>query len=194
MKKSSTISTVFKIGFFALFLLVCCHGRTRYSGADQEKMAIQFFSAKINGVLWEGYPSEEAEGYQVTYKPLSRQLQISAGAKDSSRIELSFHAIDRIVPGSYPSTKNDHGIESGIFYYPAAKNKDMGSITAEVPIQENTVVLTKVEFISKDTYLLEGTFSGTLYGLSPIHLAPASQLTAGKFRVIYRAGLNNPSL
>jgi len=194
MKYRSTIGTALKIGFFALFLLVCCHGRTRYRGADQEKIGIQFFSAKINGVLWESYPSEEGEGYQVRYKPLSRQLQISAEAKDSSRIELSFHAIDRILPGSYPSTKNDHGIESGVFYYPIAKNEDLGSVTVNMPIQENTVVLTKVELITKDTYLLEGTFSATLYGLSPIHPAPASQLTAGKFRVIYRAGLNNPSL
>lgn len=194
MKYSLTIGTAFKIGFFALFLLACCHGRTRYSGPGQTKMVVQFFSAKINDVLWEGRPSEEAEGFLVTYKPLSRQLQISAEAKDSSRMELSFHAIDKIVPGSYPSTKNDHGIESGVFYYGTSKNKDLGSVTADVPVQENTVVLTKVEFISKDTYLLEGTFSGTLYGLSPIYPAPVSKLTAGKFRVIYRAGLNNSSL
>jgi hypothetical protein len=196
MKYSLTRRNWLTLGLFTLFLLMSCKAGIRKGSRDETQKPKEFFSAKINGVLWEACPSEGLNGYGVRYKPLSRQLSISVEAKDGSRIELSFHSIDKIVPGNYPSTKNDNGIESGVFYYPATKKEgtEMGSVTFEVPIQENTIQITKVEKTGEDDYLIEGTFSAVLYALSKADPGPAAKLTEGKLKVIYSPGLINPSL
>ncbi|MNL45630.1 hypothetical protein D3C87_1682910 [compost metagenome] len=110
-------------------------------------------------------------------------------------MDLSFHSPDKIMPGNYPSTKNDNGILSGIFYYPEAKSSDreMASITSDVPVQENTVQVTKVDKSDKTAYIIEGTFSPVLYASYETNPNRSSKLTEGKFRVIYHPDAINPA-
>lgn len=182
-----------------LFLVSCGSNSTsnkvNVAKANVENNEAQFFTVKIDGVLWEAFPSKEYKTYTLSYKTLSRQFSIFAEAADGSRMDLSFHAVDKIVPGNYPSTKNDNGILSGIFYYPEAKSSDreMASITSDVPVQENAVQITKVDKTDKTAYVIEGTFSPVLYASYETNPNRTSQLTEGKFRVIYHPDAMNPA-
>jgi len=183
-----------------LFLFVVSCGPNSDTGKDTtnanvESGADQFFSVKINNVLWEAFPSKEFKTYTVSYKTLSRQFSIFAEAADGSRMDLSFHAVDKLVPGNYPSTKNDNGILSGVFYYPEAKSsdKEMASITSDVPVQENAVQITKMDKSDKTAYIIEGTFSPVLYALYETNPNRTSKLTEGKFRIIYHPDAMNPA-
>jgi len=163
--------------------------------ANVKKDTDQYFSVKIDGVLWEAFPSKAYKTYNLSYKTLSRQFSIFAEAPDGSRMDLSFHTIDKIVPGNYPSTNNDNGILSGIFYYPEAKSSDreMASVNSDVPVQENAVQITKVDKSDKTAYVIEGTFSPVLYASYETNPNRTSKLTAGKFRVIYHPDSINPA-
>lgn len=163
--------------------------------AEIKSSTDQFFSVKINGVLWEAFPSKEFKTYTLSYKALSRQFSIFAEAANGSRMDLSFHAVDKIEPGTYPSTKNDNGVLSGVFYYPEAKSSDreMASTTSDVPIQENTVQITRVDKSDKTAYVIEGTFSPVLYALYETNPNRTTKLTEGKFKVIYHPDGMNPA-
>jgi len=182
----------------AVFLASCASNSGDVKQVDQaegKNSTDQFFSVKINGVLWEAFPSKEFKTYTLSYKTLSRQFSIFAEAANGSRMDLSFHTVDKIVPGNYPSTKNDNGILSGVFYYPEAKSSDreMASITSDVPVQENAVQITRVDKSDKTAYVIEGTFSPVLYALYETNPNRTSKLTEGKFRVIYHPDSMNPA-
>jgi hypothetical protein len=155
----------------------------------------QFFEAKIDGILWQAKPHAEFERYNLKYKPLSHQLSIFAVAKDSSWVEISFHAPNQLQVGNYPSVKNDNGIQSGIFYFPKDKNsaKQMASITYEDPIQENTININKIDKSNPAYYIIEGTFSCTLYALYANNLKKRGVLTSGRFKVLYYLDSDNPA-
>ena len=164
-------------------------------GSGAEKTAQEYFSVKINGKLWEAFPSKEYHEYNLSYKPLSRQFSIFAEAADGSRMDLSFHSISALTTGIYPSTKNDNGILSGIFFYPTAKSSDreLASITFDVPVQENTVQVKKIDKSDPKAYVIEGTFAPIMYAAYETNPIKKTQFTEGKFRVIYRPDGMNPA-
>jgi DNA uptake protein ComE-like DNA-binding protein len=157
--------------------------------------ADEYFSVKIDGQLWEAFPSKEFKAYNLSYKEIGHQFSIFAEAEDGSRMDLSFHSHDQLRVGVYPSTRNDNGILSGVFYYPEAKSsdKETASTTMEHPIQENTVQITKIDRSNKTAYIIEGTFSPMMYAIYETNPVRSSKLTEGKFRVIYRPDSMNPA-
>ncbi len=158
-------------------------------------LADEYFSVKIDGQLWEAFPSKEFKAYNLSYKELGHQFSIFAEAADGSRMDLSFHSHDQLRVGVYPSTRNDNGILSGVFYYPEAKSsdKETASTTMEHPVQKNTVQITKIDKSDKTAYVIEGTFSPLMYAIYETNPVRTSQLTEGKFRVIYRPDSMNPA-
>lgn len=155
----------------------------------------EYFSVKIDGILWEAFPSKEFKAYNVSYKELGHQFSIFAEAEDGSRMDLLFHSAAELKPDSYPSTRNDNGMLSGVFYFPEAKSsdKEMASTTFEYPVQENTVQLISINKSNKQAYVIEGTFSPTLYAAYETNPKKRSKLTDGKFRIIYRPDAMNPA-
>ncbi|PWS30728.1 hypothetical protein [Pedobacter paludis] len=155
----------------------------------------EYFSVKINGKLWQAFPSKEFKEYNLSYKELDKQFSIFAEAEDGSRMDLSFHSKQGIKVGNYSSTKNDNGTQSGIFYYPEAKtsDKELASTTFDVPVQENTVHITRVDKSNKDAYVIEGTFNPTMYALYETNLERSTKFSDGKFRVIYRPSSMDPA-
>lgn len=155
----------------------------------------EYFSVKINGKLWQAFPSKEFKEYNLSYKELDKQFSIFAEAEDGSRMDLSFHSKQGIKVGNYPSTKNDNGTQSGIFYYPEAKSsdKELASTTFDAPVQENTVQITKLDKSNKDAYIIEGTFSPTMYALYETNPERSTKFTEGKFRVIYHPSSMDPA-
>lgn len=178
--------------FFALVFLVSCKTDNRKNKRVPGKVK-EFFSVRINGVLWIVKPSKEFNPFRINYKPLSRQLTIVAEAVDGSTMEVSFHSIDKIMAGTYPSTENDNGIKSGIFYYPVKETEHiLVSTSFDVPVQENTVQVTKIDRIDQGAYLIEGVFAPLMYALNSHSTTPDAKFTDGKFRVIYHPDIAAP--
>lgn len=182
-----------KIFGLALLLFSACN-----SGKKTEEKAsatAEYFSVKIDGKLWQAFPSKEFKAYNLSYKELGHQFSIFAEAEDGSRMDLSFHAHDQLAVGNYPSTRNDNGMLSGVFYYPEAKSsdKETASTTIDHPVQENTVQITKIDKSDKSAYIIEGNFSPIMYAVYETNPIQTSKLTEGKFRVIYRPDSMNPS-
>jgi hypothetical protein len=179
--KKNGLCNVFPSTMLLLLLLLSCH--TKESIKSDE-----YFFAKIDNKAW------LFKKCNVSYKALSHQISILAQAEDGSRIEVSFHDAGPLKTGNYPSTINDEGIQSGIFY--ASKHGDLGkemsSATYDVPVQENTVKLTKLDKTDQKAYIIEGTFSSILYALYPNNPKRTARLTKGKFRVIYYPDAYNP--
>jgi len=188
------MDNVFAITRNLIRFLLSCYIFLIFSCSSNNK-GDQFFEVKIDGVLWQAYPHEQSGSYNLKYKPFSHQLSILAIAKDSSRIEISFHAPDQLQKGNYPSTTNDNGIQSGIFYFPEGKKstKQMASITYEFPVQENTINISKIDKSNPEYYIIEGTFSCTLYALYADNLKQRSKLTSGRFKVLYYLNSDNPA-
>lgn len=193
MKLNSILYMMYSLVFIA------CNSSTK---SDEKSTSVatklsadQYFSVKIDGKLWEAFPSKEFKTYNLSYRELGHQFSIFAEAEDGSRMDLSFHAKDQLVVGSYPSTRNDNGMLSGIFYYPEAKSsdKETASTTMDHPVQENTVQVTKIDKSNKAAYIIEGTFSPTMYAIYETNPIQTSRLTEGKFRVIYRPDSMNPT-
>jgi hypothetical protein len=192
--------TLLSLGMIAILLYTSCGSGTGKSPANdtaQTNTATspdQYFSVKIHNKLWEAFPSKEFKTYTVSYKTLSHQFSIFAEAADGSRMDLSFHSNTDLKPGSYPSTRNDNGAQSGVFYYPEAKNsdKEMASTTSDNPIQENTVQVTKIDKSDKTAYVIEGTFTPVLYALYETNPERTTKLAEGRFRVIYHPDSMNP--
>ncbi|MEO7215709.1 hypothetical protein [Mucilaginibacter sp.] len=186
----------------ALFFLLSCGGNTPKqtsgnnpgTGTATANSTTEYFSVKIDGKLWEAFPDKEYKTYNVSYHELGKQLLIFTEANDGSRIDLSFHSATGLKPGNYPSTRNDNGIQSGVFYYPTAKSSDreMASTTADDPVQGNTVQIIKIDKTDKKAYIIEGTFSPVLHALYETNPQQKSQLTAGKFRVVYHPDSMHP--
>lgn len=164
-----------------LILLLACH-------IENSPKTEAYFSAKIDNKFW------VSKKYSVSYKALSHQISILAEAKDGSRMEVSFHDVGHLKIGNYPSTINDQGVQSGIFYTQKHGNlgEEMLSATYDVPVQENTVQLTKLDKTDKKAYVIEGTFSSTVYALHKSNPKRTMNITGGKFRVIYYPDAYNP--
>lgn len=162
---------------------------------DQTADTEQYFSVKIDGKLWEAFPSKEFKTFNVSYKELGNQFSIFAEANDGSRMDLSFHSHTDLNVGNYPSTRNDNGMLSGVFYYPEAQSsdKETASITFEHSVQENTVQLIRIDKSNPKAYILEGTFSPTMYAVYATNPIQTSKLTEGKFRVIYQIDSMHPA-
>jgi len=194
--KNLLTKTIFGL---AILLVAACNSGT----ADKEKVtanttevnAEEYFSVKIDGKLWQAFPSKEFNTYNLSYKELGHQFSIFAEAEDGSRMDLSFHAHEQLVVGNYPSTRNDNGMLSGVFYYPEAKSsdKETASTTMDHPVQENTVQITKIDKSNKSAYIIEGIFSPTMFAVYETNPVQTSKLTEGKFRVIYRPDSMNPA-
>lgn len=187
----------------AFMCLSCMLTSACGSSAEDEKSSTsvikesveEYFSVKIDGKLWQAFPSKEFKAYNLSYKELGHQFSIFAEAEDGSRIDLSFHAKDQLAIGNYSSTRNDNGMLSGVFYYPEAKSsdKETASTTMDHPVQENTVQITKIDKSNKTAYVIEGTFSPTMYAVYETNPVQTSKLTEGKFRVIYHPDSMNPA-
>lgn len=176
------ISLIWLYSLISLSLLACT--------AVEETQPDGYFSVKIDGKLWQ---AKSGHPYLVSYKPLSHQLSIIVSGSDGVKMELSFHASDELKMGKYPSTLNDVGVQSGIFYFPDSGNgKEMASVTYQVPVQENTITLVKLDKSDPKAYLIEGTFSATLYALHQNNSKRTSQLVEGRFSVHYHPDLYNP--
>ena len=175
---------------FVFFCLIfsSCH-------TEEPTKTDEYFWAKIDNQLWKSAPAQTTKKYNVSYKALSHQLTILAAAEDGSRIEISFHDAGPLKVGNYPSTINDQGVQSGIFYAPDNKKvgKEMSSVTYDVPIQENTVQVTKLDKTDPKAYLIEGTFSSVLHALHKSNPKRTCVLTTGKFKVIYYPDAYNPT-
>ncbi|WP_316787278.1 hypothetical protein [Pedobacter frigiditerrae] len=200
MKLSSNFknSKILVVLLFGFMLINACNSSTdkkKTSSNSAEQTAEEYFSVKIDGKLWQAFPSKEFKTYNLSYKELGHQFSIFAEAEDGSRMDLSFHAHDQIGIGKYPSTRNDNGILSGVFYYPEAKSsdKETASTTMDHPVQENTVQVTKLDKSNKAAYIIEGTFSPTMYAVYDTNPNQTSKLTEGRFRVIYRPDAMNPA-
>ncbi|MBC6109520.1 hypothetical protein ACFOG5_22340 [Pedobacter fastidiosus] len=182
---------------FLLATMFSCNSESSKKKTDEVKSqnADEYFSVEINGKLWQAFPSKEFKEYNLSYKELDKQFSIFAEAEDGSRMDLSFHSKKGIAVGSYPSTKNDNGTQSGIFYFPEAKSsdKELASTTFDVPVQENAVQITKVDKSNKDAYVIEGTFSPIMYALYETNPERSTKFTGGKFRVIYRPSSMDPA-
>lgn len=187
------MDNVFAITKNLIRLLLSCYIFLIFSCSNSK--VDQFFEVKIDGVLWQAYPNKQSGSYNLKYKPFSHQLSILAIAKDSSRIEISFHDPDQLQVGNYPSVKNDNGIQSGIFYFPKNKksSKQMASVTYEFPIQENTINISKIDKSNPEYYIIEGTFSCILYALYADKLKQRIPLTSGRFKVLYYLDSDNPA-
>ena len=181
-----------------IILIAACNSNSKTeeksASSSSEDTAEEYFSVKIDGKLWQAFPSKEFKTYNLSYKELGHQFSIFAEAEDGSRMDLSFHAKDKLVVGSYPSTRNDDGMLSGVFYYPEAKSsdKETASTTMDNPIQENAVQVTKIDKSNKKAYVIEGTFSPVMYAVYETNPNKTSKLTEGKFRVIYRPDSMHP--
>lgn len=182
--KKNRLSNAF---FCVILLLLSCH-------TEDLPKTEEYFFAKIDNKPWHSVPLQLSKKYNVSYKALSHQISILAEAKDGSRMEVSFHDAGTLKMGNYPSTINDEGIQSGIFYAPKHGDlgKEMLSATYDVPVQENTVHLTKLDKTNKNAYVIEGTFSSILYALHKSNPKRTMNLTEGKFRVIYYPDAHNP--
>ena len=195
IKKSLRLSAL----GLSLLLLFACNSATQSDAKNVSSYATQsdeeYFSVKIEGKLWQAFPSKEFKEYNLSYKELGHQFSIFAEAEDGSRMDLSFHAHDQLKVGSYPSTRNDNGMLSGVFYYPEAKSsdKETASTTMDNPLQENTVQVTKIDKSNKAVYIIEGTFSPTMYAVYETNPVKTSKLTEGKFRVFYRPDSMHPA-
>jgi hypothetical protein len=185
--KKNGLSNVFFSTLLLLLLLLSCH--TKDSIKSDE-----YFFVKIDNKPWHSQPFQLLKKYSVSYKALSHQISILAQSEDGSRMEVSFHDAGPLKTGNYPSTINDEGIQSGIFYAPKHGDlgKEMSSVTYDVPVQENTVKLTKLDKRDQKAYIIEGTFSSTLYALYPSNPKRTVKLTEGKFRIIYYPDAYNP--
>lgn len=153
-----------------------------------------YFSAQLDQQLWQAVPLQDHQKFNVSYKALSHQLSILASAADGSKMEISFHAVGPLKPGHYPSTINDEGVQSGIFYSPKTiqGGREMASATYDVPVQENTVYLSKLDKSDPKAYLIEGTFEAKLYALSQKNPKRSAVLSKGRFRVIYYPDAYHP--
>ena len=166
MKLNSNLKNALNTTIFGLVFILstACNSTTQSEEksikSSSTDNADQYFSVKIAGKLWQAFPSKEFKTYNLSYKELGHQFSIFAEAEDGSRMDLSFHAHDQLVTGSYPSTRNDNGMLSGVFYYPEAKSsdKEMASTTFDYPVQENTVQVTKIDKSDRTAYIIEGTF------------------------------------
>lgn len=183
-----------------IFSIVSCNADTskesgKSSLANDKENSEEFFSVKIDGKLWEAFPSKEFKTYNLSYKELGHQFSIFTEAEDGSRMDLSFHASTELKPGSYPSTRNDNGMLRGVFYYPEAKSsdKETASTTYDYPIQENTVQLIRIDKSDEKAYVIEGTFSPIMYAIYDTNPQKTSKLTEGKFRVIYHVDSMHPA-
>jgi len=185
-----------------LLLLVAivfsCNSNSSSTQADKNKNADtteEYFSVKIDGVLWQAFPSKKFKRYNVSYKEIGHQFSIFAEAEDGSRMDLSFHSVNELKPGNFPSTRNDNGMLSGVFYYPEAKSsdKEMASTTFDYPIQENTVQLIRIDKSNPKAYVIEGTFAPTLYAVYETNTKRTSKLSEGKFKVIYEPDAMKPA-
>ncbi len=180
-------------------LIISCSSNSGTKHADKKdqssKNTEEYFSVKIDDILWQAFPSKEFKSYNVSYKELGHQFSIFAEAEDGSRMDLSFHSATELKPGNYPSTRNDNGMLSGVFYYPEAKSSDreMASTTFENPVQENTVQLISIDKSNPKAYLIEGTFSPIMYAIYDTNPKKTSKLTEGKFRVIYHVDSMHPA-
>lgn len=188
------IKTVLGLGLICI-LYSCSSGGGDQKKANASQLSEEFFSAKIDGVLWQAFPSKEFKEYNLSYKELNKQFTIFAEASDGSRMDVSFHAVDGLKTGKYPSTRNDNGTLSGIFYFPKAQSSDLetASVTMDIPVQENTVQLTKLDKSNKTAYIIEGTFSPEMHALYQTNPKQTSKITEGKFRVIYHPDGMHPS-
>jgi DNA uptake protein ComE-like DNA-binding protein len=181
------------------FFFAACNSNSQPEDKDVSNNANlvgdEYFSVKIQGKLWQAYPSKEFKTYNLSYKELGHQFSIFAEAEDGSRMDLSFHAHDSLAIGNYPSTRNDGGMLSGVFYYPEANSsdKETASTTMDYPVQENTVQIIKIDKSNKSAYVIEGTFSPTMYAIYETNPIKTSKLTEGKFRVIYRPDSMHPA-
>lgn len=187
--------------FWLLTLAVCISCNSTQTKSDSSpaqseiKQGDEYFSVKIKGKLWEAFPSKEFKEYNVSYKELGHQFSIYAEAEDGSRVDVSFHSAKELAVGNYPSTRNDNGMLSGVFYFPEAKSsdKELASVTPEIPIQENTVQITKIDKSNKEAYVIEGTFSPTMYAVYETNPERSVKFTEGKFKVIYRPNSMDPA-
>ncbi|WP_379089469.1 hypothetical protein [Pedobacter sp. UC225_65] len=179
--------------FFLKFLLLLLVLSSCQS--EEPVQPIEYFSAIIDGQPWQAVPSQNLKKYNVSYKVLSHQLSIVAQGKDGARMEVSFHHAGALKIGNYPSTISDEGIQSGIFYAPKERNAgtEMSSVTYDIPVQENTVQITKLDKTDQKAYVIEGKFSSLLYALHQKNPKRTSRLTAGRFRVIYYPDAYNPT-
>ncbi|RZL48600.1 MAG: hypothetical protein EOP00_08855 [Pedobacter sp.] len=201
MKTNLTLKNAICMIAFNLFLFVfaACNstpqGDTKNAKNETQSDSEEYFSVNIDGKLWQAFPSKEFKTYNLSYKELGHQFSIFAEAEDGSRMDLSFHAKDKLVVGNYPSTRNDDGMLSGVFYYPEAKSsdKETASTTMDNPIQQNAVQVTKIDKSNKDAYVIEGTFSPIMYAVYETNPNKTSKLTDGKFRVIYRPDSMHPA-
>ena len=194
--KSSPKNVLLLLMIAAVFSSTSNSGSKQTEGNNQtSKSTAEYFSVKIDGVLWEAFPSKEFKSYNVSYKELGHQFSIFAEAEDGSRMDLSFHSATELKPGNYPSTRNDNGMLSGVFYFPEAKSsdKEMASTTFDHPVQENTVQLISIDKSDKKAYIIEGTFSPTLHAVYETNSKKTSKLAEGKFKVIYRPDAMNPA-
>ncbi|SDL75638.1 hypothetical protein SAMN04487898_12437 [Pedobacter sp. ok626] len=184
------MKNVILIALVTITALIACSKKKESSAGASE-----FFSVKVDGVLWEAFPDEEFKEYNVSHSAIDGQFSIFAVAKDGSTMDLSFHSIDKIGVGNYPATENDNGTHSGVFYNPEvggkSSDKYMSATTSEVPIQQNVVQISKIDKSDPKAYIIEGTFSPTLYAAYATNPKRTSKLTEGKFRVIYHAGGTN---
>lgn len=181
----------------ATFIISCNAGRSNSEEkvTAQNSSTAQYFSVKIDNVLWQAFPSKEFKSYNVSYKELGHQFSIFAEAEDGSRMDLSFHSATELKSGNYPSTRNDNGMLSGVFYFPEAKSSDRetASTTFDHPVQENTVQVTKIDKSNPSAYIIEGTFSPIMYAVYETNPKKTSKLSEGKFRVIYKPDAMNPA-
>lgn len=182
-----------------IFFITSCNADTskeaEKSSANAKENTEEYFSVKIDGKLWQAFPSKEFKEYNLSYKELGHQFSIFAEAEDGSRMDLSFHDKNNLKVGNYPSTRNDDGMLSGVFYYPEAKSsdKETASTTMDNPVQENTVQVTKIDKSDKSAYIIEGTFSPIMYAIYETNPQKTSKLTEGKFRVIYHVDSMHPA-
>ncbi|WP_293304492.1 hypothetical protein [Pedobacter sp. UBA5917] len=181
--------------FLASIFFSCTETAKSASPLSDNGAAKEYFSVKINGKLWEAFPSKEFKEYNLSYKELGHQFSIFAEAADGSRMDLSFHSAKGLTVGKYPSTRNDNGMLSGVFFYPEAKSsdKELASVTLEIPIQENTVQVTKIDKTNKAAYVIEGTFTPSMYAVYQSNPERSTKFTEGKFRVIFRPNSMSPA-
>jgi hypothetical protein len=190
------------VGGFILFGFLLIIASCRNSNPKQAKeshhaykrQVYGFLSVDIKGSKRTFLQNKEGNSMELNYKPLSRQLSVKAENADGSVMELSFHSVDKLNIGSFPSLLNDQGIKSWIYY---RQSDDFGgtefsSVTYAHPVQENTIKVIRIDRSNKKAYLIEGVFSATMYPADTRQRMQVLPLSNGHFRVFYHPDEEHP--
>ncbi len=190
-----------KLLFTTILLTIVFISCKKEDGAIKEEENIEeYFSVKIDNVLWEAEADTKyGNPYNIRYNAAKNLLSIQGENKQGlgtsfMRLAIQINNDGILTPGNYASILGAGSDLIGV----CCDNKNASllySIDISVPVpkerEENTIQITRIDRSNPKAYIIEGTFASKVFALT---LPATSNLTDGKFRVVYRPDANNPAL